>query len=144
MSEHLLFFSGAAMHPERVRSTHPEARFLARARVVCTSSDVAPAYAAAVSDTTASAIVWGIVVRSDTSVSGMMVEAVTDEGAPLSVVVAERPLIGGDVESALEAALYWELPPAYTIRLREAAGIAAPEAEGGWESMQLGQQPPTS
>jgi hypothetical protein len=46
-------------------------------------------------------------------------------------------LVGGNPEAAVDAALYWELPPAYTALLREAAGIAPPEAEGGWETMNL-------
>jgi hypothetical protein len=144
MSDTLLFFSGAAMHPEAIRAAYPEGRFVARARIACAAADVAPGYVAAVVDASGAAAVWGIVVRTNTPAAGPLTGAVTDEGAALTVVVAEQPHLGGDVESALEAALYWELPPAYTIRLREAAGVAAPEAEGGWESMQLGQQPPTS
>ena len=143
MSDTLLFFSGAAMHPEAVRAAHPAGCFVARAQVACSPSDVTPRYATAVTTAADKANVWGIVVRVSTPFVGGRHQAISDEGIALDVVAAETPLLGGDVESALDAALYWELPPAYTIRLREAAGVTAPEAEGGWESMQLGQQPPT-
>lgn len=143
MTHTLLFLSGAAMHPETVRSSHPAGRFVARARIACPRGDVAPHYAEAASIDDFSAHVWGIVVRVPSACPGAQLPAVTDEGATLDVVVAETPFLGGEAEAALEAALYWELPPAYTIRLRDAAGVAAPEAEGGWESMDLGQQPPT-
>ena len=141
MSDTLLFFSGAAMDPQVVHAAFPDARFIARARVTCAPAEIADTYASAIDFATEPAV-WGIVVRATAAIDGPVRAAVTDEGSPLTVVIAELPLLGGEAAAALAAALYWELPPAYTFRLREAAGVAAPEAEGGWETMNLGTQPP--
>ncbi|MGH2550813.1 MAG: hypothetical protein ACRDHN_15570, partial [Thermomicrobiales bacterium] len=68
--------------------------------------------------------------------SGQLV-ITTDAGTSLTGSAPDGLFAGGDPEAVLAGALYWELAPAYAQKLREAAGVAAPEAEGGWETPPL-------
>ena len=141
MSKRIVFYSGAAMDPQLIRAGDPSARFLARARVTASAADISSAFSRTLVGRGEAATVWGIAFETDDAEAGEIHRAFTDEGEPLDVVWGEHPLVGGNPEAALDAALYWELPPAYTGLLREAAGIAPPAAEGGWETMNL--QPET-
>jgi hypothetical protein len=76
-------------------------------------------------------------------VTGDPRQAWSDEDDELAVILPDGPLLEGDPEAVLAMAQYWELPPAFTTLLREAAGVAAPAAEGGWESPLLEAEPPT-
>ena len=140
MSKQIIFLSGAAMDPQAIRASYPAARFLARAKVIAAPGEISPFFSRTLVGRGESATIWGVAVATDAAIDGPVMHATTDEGQPLDVAVAEQPLVGGDPEAALNAALYWELPPAYTNLLREAAGVAPPAAEGGWETMSL-QQP---
>jgi hypothetical protein len=140
MSKQIIFLSGAAMDPQAIRASYPAARFLARAQVTAVPGEISPFFGRTLVGRGESGTIWGVAVETDAAIDGPAKHATTDEGQSLEVVVAEQPLVGGDPEAALNAALYWELPPAYTTLLREAAGVALPEAEGGWETMSL-QQP---
>jgi len=137
MSERIMFFSGAAMDPQLILATHPSARFIARARVTASAADISSSFSRTLVGRGEAATVWGIAFGTDDAEAAETHPAFTDEGEPLDVIWGEHPLVGGNPEAALDAALYWELPPAYTLLLREAAGIAPPEAEGGWETMNL-------
>ena len=141
MSKRIVFYSGAAMDPQLIRAADPSAHFLARARVTASAADISSSFSRTLVGRGEAATVWGIAFESDDAEAGETHSAFTDEGKPLDVVWGEHPLVGGNPEAALDAALYWELPPAYTGLLREAAGIAPPAAEGGWETMNL--QPET-
>ena len=140
MSKQVIFLSGQAMDPQAIRASYPAARFLARARVNASPGEISSFFSRTLVGRGESATIWGVAVETDAAVDGPVKHATTDDDQPLDVVVAEQPLAGGDPEAALNAALYWELPPAYTTLLREAAGVAPPAAEGGWETMGL-QQP---
>lgn len=139
MSKQTIFLSGAAMDPQAIRAGDPAARFLARASVTASPGEISPFFARTLVGRGESATVWGIAVETDAAIDGPAKQATTDDGRSLGVVVAEQPLVDGEPEAALNAALYWELPPAYTSLLREAAGVAPPAAEGGWETMSIPQ-----
>jgi hypothetical protein len=133
MNRTIVFLSGEAMHPTVVRNSHGNPRFLARARVDAAEAEIAPAFARAIVDRGETGTIWGIAVEIDGDTeSGLTIT--TDEGQTLEATAPEGQYAAGDPEAVLSAALYWELPPAYTQRLREAAGVEAPEAEGGWET----------
>jgi hypothetical protein len=140
----LVFLSGVAMQPSAIREAYPGARFVARASVVADPNEVNAAFAEALPREDGVVSVWGIAIRAQAHVDGNHRHGHTDEQHDLELMIAERPLLAGDPEAVLAAALYWELPPAYTAILREAAGVAVPEAEGGWESPVLEAEPPAS
>lgn len=109
-----LFLCGADMDPTAVRSSYPGARFVARARVAADDRDASDP-----------ATVWGILIRVPAG-------ARADEGDPVGSVVTddgrrfEAGLVGGgrpagEPGAILAQAQYWELPPAYVKRLRDAA-----------------------
>jgi hypothetical protein len=125
------------MDPQLIRAGDPAARFIARARVNASAADISSSFSRMLVGRGEAATVWGIAFEADRVEAAETHPAFTDEGEPLAVVWGEHPLVGGNPEAALDAALYWELPPAYTGLLREAAGIAPPEAEGGWETMNI-------
>ena len=135
--ETVLFYSGAEMLPQTIRAAHPEARFIARAYVIAPEAEIAEAFARPLVDRGETATVWGIAVRVPERVSGPARSATTDEGQEIAVILPESQVVTGDPEAVLNAALYWELPPAYTSLLREAAGVAPPAPEGGWETPPL-------
>jgi hypothetical protein len=142
MSRAIMFLSGESMHPTAVRATYPNARFLARASVDAAEAQIAPAFARAIVDRGETGTVWGIAVEIDGESAGGLT-VTTDEGAALQAAAPDDLFASGDPEAVVAAALYWELPPAYAQRLREAAGVEAPEAEGGWETPLLeGTAPP--
>ena len=129
------------MLPGAVRQRWPEARFVARARIQAEPSEINPDFAGALEQSDGLATVWGIAVDVIRTVEGTSRAAITDAGEPTDVIVAELPLLAGSSESVLSASLYWELTPTFTTLLREAAGVAAPAAEGGWESPVLEAEP---
>jgi len=139
-----LFLSGVLMQPAAIRDYWPASRFLARARVEANPDDLNPDFADAFNPADGRVIVWGIVVEAVDPIEGPSIEAITDAGESVKVILAELPLLAGDPEAVLAAALYWELPPAFTTQLRAAAGVEAPEAEGGWESPLLEAEPPST
>jgi hypothetical protein len=133
----VLFYSGAEMLPQTIRAAYPGARFIARARLIAPETEIAETFARALVDRGETAIVWGIAVRVPDTVSGTARTATTDEGQELDVVLPGSQVVTGNPEAVLNAALYWELPPAYTGVLRGAAGVAPPAPEGGWETPPL-------
>ncbi len=137
----VLFYSGAEMLPQTIRAAYPGARFIARARLIAPEAEIADAFARALVDRGETAIVWGIAVRVPGTVSGTARTATTDEGREIDAVLPGSQVLTGDPEAVLNAALYWELPPAYTSVLREAAGVAPPAPEGGWETPPLDAEP---
>ena len=111
--DRFLFLCGADMDPTAVRVAHPGARFVARARVA--------------SDARGSSEpneVWGILLRVPAGTRGGEDEpggrVVTDDGRGLEarLVAGGRPT--GEPAAILAWARYWELPPAYVARLRDA------------------------
>jgi hypothetical protein len=133
MSRIVVFLSGEGMHPGAVRSSFVNPRFIARAQVLATEAQISPYFGRNLVDRAETATIWGIAVEVDGEGVGQ-VSITTDAGETLQASRADELFVAGDPEAVLAAALYWELSPAYTQRLREAAGVAAPEAEGGWES----------
>ena len=133
----VLFYSGAGMGPQAIRAEYPGAQFIARARIVAPEADIADTFARTLVDRGEAATVWGIAVQVPDDVEGDRRTITTDEGKELEAVLAEPMLAQGPAEDVLNAALYWELPPAYTTLLREAAGVAPPEPEGGWDQPPL-------
>lgn len=136
-----IFLSGATMHPSAILAAWPGARFIARACIEASGGEIDRRFAAALTGGDDRAAVWGLAVEIPEPVEGEERAATTDDGRSLALILAERPLAGGDPEAVLNAALYWELTPAYTARLREAAGVAPPAPEGGWESPLLEAEP---
>jgi hypothetical protein len=142
MSRTILFLSGESMHPTVVRNAYPNPRFLARAWVDAAEAQIAPSFARAIVDRGETGTVWGIAVEIDGEQADSLT-ITTDDGKALQASTPDALFASGDPEAVVAAALYWELSPAYTQRLREAAGIEAPEAEGGWETPPLeGTAPP--
>jgi hypothetical protein len=138
----VLFYSGAEMTPSAIRAKHPGARFIARAHLIAREAEIAGAFARTLVDRGEAATVWGIAVRIPETIGGKVRKATTDEGAELDAVLAEPMLAAGEPEAVLNAALYWELPPAYTTLLRAAAGVTPPAPEGGWETPPLEAESP--
>jgi hypothetical protein len=130
------------MTPQAIRAVHPGARFIARAHLIAQEAEISSAFARTLVDRGETATVWGIAVRVPEAIGGSPRKATTDEGVELDVVPAEPMLAAGEPEAVLNAALYWELPPAYTTLLRAAAGIAPPAPEGGWETPPLEAESP--
>jgi hypothetical protein len=118
-----LFLSGADMDPTAVLAAHPGARFVARARVRADQYEIAAPFAASRAGD-GSAEVWGILIEKADAGSDNTRQAVTDEGRAVDAVVGGQ-LASGEPDKVLAAARYWELPPAYVGRLRDA--IAAVE-----------------
>ncbi len=109
-----LFLSGAEMQPERVRTSWPEARFVARGRLEPRPLGAVIAPSGTRYET------WGIVI--ETPAAPAMVEprgAIADDGRAFTVAVPAPD--DGDPSAVLAAARYWELPPAYVRRLARAA-----------------------
>lgn len=116
----LLFMTGTAMQPERLRADRPEARFVARARLQPRPLGAVAAPAGAEYET------WGILL--DAPDAGATTEArqvVTDDGRLLEAVVV--PADDADPAGTLAAARYWELPPAFVQRLARWAAIPIEE-----------------
>ena len=101
------FLCGADMDPTAVLTAYPEARFVARARLVAGEDNVDQ--------------VWGILIRvpPDVSTDEMadVREVVTDDGRRFRAVAVGGGRPVGDPAAVLAAARYWELPPAYVRRL---------------------------
>ena len=111
-----VFLSGAEMEPERVRSTWPEARFVARGRLEPRPLGAVAAPAGVRYET------WGIVIETaDAPVSGESRGAVADDGRVFAVTVP--PADDADPAAVLAAARYWELPPPYVRWLAIAANV---------------------
>jgi hypothetical protein len=136
MSRSIVFLSGETMHPSLVRNSYGNPRFVARARVNATEAEISPFFARALVDRAETATIWGIAIEIDGEPTGTLA-ITTDSGTALTGSSPDGLFAGGDPEAVLVGALYWELSPAYTQKLREAAGVAAPEAEGGWETPPL-------
>ncbi len=121
------------MHPSSVRSSFANPRFIARAQTLAAEAQISPYFARNLADRAETATIWGVAVEVDGE-EGAELAITTDAGEPLRAAHSDTLFLAGDPEAVLAAALYWELSPSYTQRLREAAGVAAPEAEGGWET----------
>lgn len=143
-SRNLIFLSGGGMQPSAILATWPGARFIARARISAERSEINPLFAGSLAGVDGGATVWGLAVETQDQVEGEIRRGVTDDGRPIDLVLAELPLAAGEAEPVVSAALYWELTPSYTSLLRQAAGIAEPEAEGGWESPLLEAESPAA
>jgi len=104
------------MDPTAVLAAYPGARFVARARVNTDGAILAPAFAGRLAGE-----VWGILVAvpEATTEDAETREVVTDDGRRFRAAL-EGPLVAGEPAEALAAARYWELPPAYVVRLSEA------------------------
>lgn len=126
-----------------MRSAFGNPRFIARARIDAAEAEISPALARAIVDRGETGTIWGIAVEIDGEPAGGLT-VTTDEGRTLEAASTEPHYASGDPEAVLSAALYWELSPAYTQRLREAAGVEAPDAEGGWETPLLDAESTTS
>jgi hypothetical protein len=124
-----LFLSGADMDPTAVLAAHPGARFVARARVRADQHEIAAPFAENLAGD-GSAEVWGILIEKARAGSGETRQATTDEGQKIEAV-PDGQLASGEPEAVLAAARYWELPPAYIGRLRDA--IAAIDGESSDE-----------
>lgn len=133
MSRTIVFLSGEAMHPSTVRSRFVNPRFIARAQTLAAEAQISPYFARNLADRAETATIWGIALEVDGE-GGEQFSITTDAGETLLASRLNELFAIGDPETVLAAALYWELSPSYTQRLREAAGVAEPEAEGGWES----------
>lgn len=136
MSRSIVFLSGESMHPSIVRSSYGNPRFVARAQVNAPEAEISPFFARALVDRAETATIWGIAVEIDGEATGSL-SIITDTGTELTGSAPDGLFACGDPEAVLAGALYWELSPAYTQKLREVAGVAAPEAEGGWETPPL-------
>lgn len=139
-----IFLSGVDMHPSAIRELWPAARFKARAKIEAEPAEVNPSFAGSLTESHHRVTVWGLAVECPGAIEGKKRSGETDAGDRIEMILAELPLLAGDPETVLAAALYWELPPAYTAQLRQAAGVAEPEAEGGWESPVLEAEPPAT
>ena len=113
-----LFLSGAEMDPTAVLAAHPSARFVARARMSVEHQEIASPFAGILAGD-GSAEVWGILIEKAGAGSDGTRRAITDEGREFKAVL-DGQLVSGEPEAVLAAARYWELPPAYVGRLRDA------------------------
>ena len=103
--DRFLFLCGADMDPTLVRTTHPGARFVARAKLSAGDGTVADE-------------VWGILLRvSALPAADEERDVVTDDGRRFQAVAVGGGRPTGDPAAVLAAARYWELPPAYVRRL---------------------------
>lgn len=132
-----LFLSGADMDPQAVRHAHPDARFVARARIQAKRGEIHPEFGAAVAATGVGEV-WGILLRAPAAPADAVKqrEATTDDGRTFTATLVGDRLLNGLGAETLRAAQYWELPPPYVARLKQAvtaAGhlIGAAEPTGG-------------
>lgn len=91
------FLCGADMHPTTVRMTHPQATFIARAKITGPQGDV-----------------WGILLHTPFGSDDLLrpeMQTTTDDGRTFTAHADPTPF--GDPNDLLMAAKYWELPPAY-------------------------------
>jgi hypothetical protein len=117
----IAFYSGELMRPETIRSAFPDGRLIARASVPVTSGAIPAIFAAAVGN-----VVWGIAVETGVEPGGVEINATTDDGSQLSVVLAES-LVSGDPVQVLANARYWELPPEYVNAIAAVVPVGAGE-----------------
>jgi hypothetical protein len=124
-----LFLSGADMDPTSVRASLPGAHFLARARVSADTNEIADPFASHLVADGSPAEVWGILIAQpgENDATGESRQATTDDGRLFDVTLSGRQLASGKPDEVVSAARYWELPPRYVGRLRDA--IAAAEDE---------------
>lgn len=112
-----LFLSGADMDPSAVRSAHPGATFIARAKVDSRQGEVNPYFGPGVIPS-GRGVVWGIVIQTpDAHASDRQRMATTDDGRELTVNLAGDRFAMGDPNAVLRAARYWELFPGYVALL---------------------------
>jgi hypothetical protein len=124
-----LFLSGADMDPTSMRVSYPGAHFLARAWVSAGTNEIADPFASHLVSGGSPAEVWGILIEQS-GVNNASVEprqATTDDGRSFDVTLLGRQFASGQPDEVVAAARYWELPPRYVGRLRDA--IAAAEDE---------------
>jgi hypothetical protein len=113
-----LFLSGAEMDPTAVLAAHPGALFVARARVSADHHEIASPFAGSLAND-GPIEVWGILIEHVNG-TGETRQAVTDDGRQIGAILGGEQLASGAPEAVLAAARYWELPPAYVGRLRDA------------------------
>jgi hypothetical protein len=119
-----LFLYGADMEPGAVLAAYPGARFVARAWVPGSATDLPllptvppppPLPGAARSPEGA---VWGILIEhAALPTAADAVEATTDDERRLPAIVATTPAALEEPSAVVAAARYWELPPLYLWRL---------------------------
>ena len=115
-----LFLCGADMDPTAVRAAYPDARFVARAQIAAEKPG---------SDEPAE--VWGILLRvpagSGAGEGEPGGQVVTDDGRGFAARLMDGGRPTGEPAAILAWARYWELPPGYVGRLRDAAPPGAVE-----------------
>ena len=113
--ETYLFRCGADMDPTAIRAVDPGARFVARARLPGgVPSPLVPSPDDEVAE------VWGLLLRPGgvpAPAEARATEVLTDDGRPFRAVVATAATDVADPRAVVAAARYWELPPAYVVRL---------------------------
>jgi hypothetical protein len=139
-----LFLSGETMHPSVIRNAWPIARFVGRTCVKVPRTLVSQPFADALAEDDGQVVVWGVAIQVDEAIAGRELPGHLDAGDEITLTIQDDLLLGGVPDTVVSNALYWELPPAYTAVLRAAAGVAAPDAEGGWESPLLEAEPPAT
>ena len=117
-----LFLSGADMDPTKVRASYPGAHFLARARVSADTHEIADPFASHLVADGSPAEVWGILIEqpNENGAPTGSRQATTDDGRMFDVTLSGRQLASGQPDEVVAAARYWELPPRYVGRLRDA------------------------
>lgn len=113
----VLFFSGEQMTPEGIRAAYLKATFIARGSVPAGAGQVAEPFAAVIDGA-----VWGIAVAVDREIDGPALIVTLDDGRQIDAVGAE-PLLAGDPATVLANARYWESPPAFVDRIKNAVPI---------------------
>src|SRR5215212_5310429 len=123
-----LFLSGADMDPTSVLAAYPGARFLARAWVSAGPNEIAAPFASQFTSE-GPPDVWGIVIEQAyrSGAAGASRQATTDDGRQVEAVLAGDQFASGAPEAVVAAARYWELPPGYAGRLRDAITAAEDE-----------------
>jgi hypothetical protein len=112
----LIFIASAEMWPRQINATWPGARFIARARVPAAGSPVASYFAPHLDSE-----VWGVLLSIPDEIGPSRPMLVTtDDGREMTATIAGGELLDGDPEELLAAARYWELPPPFVRRLRDA------------------------
>jgi len=118
--DHYLFLCGSDMDPTAVRAAYPGSQFLARARVASDAPDSSEPSEA-----------WGILLRvpagSGAGEGEPGGQVVTDDGRGFEARLVNGGHPTGESAAILAWARYWELPPAYVGRLRDAASPDAVE-----------------
>ena len=104
-SNRTIFLSGVDMQPSAIRDRWPAARFRARTKIAADRAEISPYFADALPEANGRAIVWGIAIDCSEPIEGKHRDGETDAGERIELILVELPLLAGEPEAVLAAAL---------------------------------------